>query len=290
MGKVASVDEIETNMVARLDDFPMAQDIFTEMSDVEIDRGNISGAFIFGSVAVGSCGRRSDFDAIICIPDAQPARYSAARAITQEINHQTSGRIPNETYVYTEEVLKQRRHTYDRFFGQHLTGPDRIVCGERDPAGIIRFNEATRASDILGTYLNSKRRRLSGAFNNYDALDLSNGGIQRMLELPNAIGRKVLQTLAEEQEAPEFQIRSVDKNQVMKKALRLFVELGVDRGYLTLVGANAEYSELLESAVDGLVTRREYEDEIRRLHASLPQAIQWVDQVQDAVMPLFKSA
>jgi hypothetical protein len=69
MGKVFSFKEIKTDKVPTPQDFELARDIFEGISAAEVERGNFVGSFIFGSVAVGSQGPRSDFDSIVCLTD-----------------------------------------------------------------------------------------------------------------------------------------------------------------------------------------------------------------------------
>lgn len=108
-----------------------------------------------------------------------------------------------------------------------------------------------------------------------------------MLELPNAIGRKALQTLADVTGLPELQTRSVDKQQVGARALDLFSQIDTAEEYLSLCRANRDYSDLLEATIAGMVKKADYEDALRDLHSQIPKAIRWIASVQNGLMPIF---
>jgi hypothetical protein len=151
----------------------------------------------------------------------------------------------------------------------------------------MTFDTVKPAKDILNEYLRSKLRRLVPVFEQPDVLDITSGGLQRMLELPNAIGRKALQTLADVTGLPELQTRSVDKQQVGARALDLFSQIDTAEEYLSLCRANRDYSDLLEATIAGMVKKADYEDALRDLHSQIPKAIRWIASVQNGLMPIF---
>lgn len=288
MGRVFSYEEIKSGKIPTPDDFEIAKDVFANMVEIEIDRGNIDGAFIYGSVAIGTQSCRSDFDALVSLTEGSPENYIATRAICSEIKRLTKITVPIEAFAYAKDDLKTGQHTIDRLFGVHLSGGDRIVIGENDPAVYMTFcGNNPSAKDIFASYLYSKKFRMNSAYLPTDDLDAANGGLQRLLELPNSIGRKALQALAESGKLPPIQISSVDKQLIANQGHDLFTQYGINEGFDDLVAANRDYDKALESAIQGDIDRPKYEDEIRGLHAKIPHAIKWLRQVQVSILPLF---
>lgn len=290
MGRIFSYAEIESGLVPTADDFDTSRNIFIDLAKTEIGRNVIDGAFIYGSVAIGEQGPRSDFDALIALSDANPSSYIAVRAISRAITAATRGTVGIEAFAYSREALENRQHTIDRFFGQHLSSTDRLVIENgNDPAEYMRFSGDTRsARDIFASYLYAKKWRLTGSYLATGETDTTEGGLQRMLELPNAIGRKALQCLAEVR-GESTQIRSADKTLLRIKGREMFSEFGVEQGFDSLVSANSYYNELLTKTLAGEVERQDYDEVIRELHATLPNAIDWLVKVQEAIIPRLAS-
>ena len=176
MGRVFSYDEIEQGRVPNQGQFELARDLFCELSDNYVKQEIFSGAFIFGSVAVDLCGIRSDFDAIISLEDSVPTAISDAQYMIKHIKYATKDSVPLGIEACTKESLQKGRNTASRFFGKHLTSPDRIIIGV-DPTTYWKFDQIKSAKDIFEEYLNHKRRRLSKTYISTEACDISDGGL-----------------------------------------------------------------------------------------------------------------
>ncbi|OGL36433.1 hypothetical protein A3E49_01825 [Candidatus Saccharibacteria bacterium RIFCSPHIGHO2_12_FULL_49_19] len=289
MGRVFSYSAIEAGKVPQPHDFKQAAVLFAELAEGGIRSGAIDGSFIYGSVALGVANYRSDFDALLSLNSQRPSSYSAARVITQQLLLETEHTIPVLPIVQTKNALKDGNHEMDRFFGQHLMGDYRIVQGN-DPAGYMEFANHP-AGEILSSYLFQKKRRLANSYAIADPLDVNEGGIQRMLELPQAVGRKLLQAVIEADhvlEVPETLQRTAEKSMVLGETRKLLRDNGIGEGFEGLVVANDEYDVLLEETIKGGVDEETYHDVIRGFHANLPRAITWIEQVEQSFLPLFR--
>jgi hypothetical protein len=140
---------------------------------------------------------------------------------------------------------------------------------------------------MLASYLFNKRRKITSTIKAGSPLEVHDGGLQRMLELPNAIGRRALQALSEvgiiEDSAPD----GADKPTIAAQAEAIFGKYGIRDGYEILFTENLQYTKLLAETRNGSVTSSEYEGELRRLFTLLPKAAIWVGKTQDALLPLF---
>lgn len=291
MGRIFTYEEIADQRYPAEADFSNALQTFNDLAPQAIKNGWLDGAFVFGSVASWilkgnvKVSARSDVDIALALADDRGLpNYDAAKQFISDIRKSSAGLIPIIPIIQPKRALKDARHEMDRFFGQHLRSEFRIVHGN-DPAGYITFpNES--AYGILLSYLTAKRRRLVNALTAPDALDLSEGnGIQRMLELAAAVGRKVLQAYVEAGYLEEHISNSADKVGLIARAQTLFDSEGVGEGFGGLVKMDNKYNELFADTVAGNVTHGEYYSEILGLHAQLPHAINWLNAVEQCVLP-----
>jgi len=284
MGRIFSFQEIESRQVPDEGDFELARNTFIEVASGCID---IDGSFVYGSVAIGAVNRRSDLDTFIALTEDNPRVYDVAKYVVRCVQEEISYRIPILPIVQPRSALETGHHDLDRFFGQHLSGSHRVVEGN-DPAEYISFRNQP-ARDVLADYLFHKKRRLTNTYTSSSPLDVKEGGLQRMLELPPAIGRKALQAMGETGIIDKAVERSADKTEVLNKSRSIFETYGLEQGFDVLVRANKDYDELLDDALAGRVEKETYEDMIENLYSRLPNSIIWVEQLARVLLPLFKS-
>lgn len=282
MGRLFTYEQIETGLVPTPEDFVEAKDVFIASTEAEIEKGTVTGAFIYGSVAVGLANKRSDFDAFIALDD-EKGSYNVARELVQSIN---TAKIPFGPIVQTNANLSSAHHEMDRYFGAHLKSTDRAVIGE-DPADYIQFTDYP-ADEIMAAYLAQKKRRLINTFTAVSPLEVQEGGLQRMLELPVAVGRKALQALAETGHIDAAVKKTADKKQVMRSFIPLLDEINLKGEAKRLVDANNLYNMMLDKAVDG-GSEFEYNNGLRVIHSYLPKAIEWVEKLEDFLLPELKT-
>jgi predicted nucleotidyltransferase len=288
MGRIFSYEDISAGLVPTPGDFNVAATVFLEESELAIQEGLVDGAFVYGSVALGVAGTRSDFDALVSMTN-RPEAYDAVATIIDSIREATNETIPTSPIVQRRRALEHGRHEMDRFFGKHLASTERLIVGN-DPAEYIRFSPRS-AADIFSDYVFHKKRTLSTARTSGSYLDTTEGnGIQRMLELPPAIGRKALQALAEVGHTDQTVERTADKAEVKRQAGAIMADLGIEEDYKQLIETDNQYSALLQEALKGNVTRDDYEDALRDLHSRIPSAIGWLEQVELFVIPRLRLA
>lgn len=281
MGRLLDYQKIESGQVIPKDVFRNARTLFTEMSEDLVEKRIIYGALVYGSVAIDTMGPRSDFDAVTSLLEESVKSRLAVRAIKLEMHRQFGDEFVGifDNTVKPQRNFESGNHDFSRFLGQHLSSDDRIVIGNDFAANTRWAGNEKPASEHLREYLANKERRLSKTYEEIDPLDLSHGGLQRMLELPCAIGRRALQVTAEIEGSPEPPTRSVDKNLVTAKARSLFERYGLDYGFDALVTADQNYNKVLDDAIKGKISQTEYEDFICELHAQLPNAIGWINDI-----------
>ena len=283
MGRVFSYEEITEGNLPTADTFDSAQQVFSELVASGVDKGWLDGAFVYGSVALGLANRRSDFDAFLALTDSTPKAYGAAKELINTVLGNSNRTIPIVPIVQPRQALETGRHEMDRFFGQHLSSEFRLVQGN-DPADYISY-APNPASEILASYLFQKRRRITNAYTSSLPLDFRDGnGIQRMLELPSAVGRKVLQAFAEAGYIAEAVDKSADKTAVLAHTYALLINEGAGEGFDELVRLDGVYYDLLAETLSGSVTKETYEDEIKELHAKMPIAISWLDKLEQNLL------
>jgi hypothetical protein len=286
MGKIFSPVKVMFGHIPEQQDFELAKNRFVHLSEAAIKAGLLSGSFIYGSVAIGKQRIRSDLDVFICLPDNTDLSLTVAKEIVQEVSAPGLDYVPVQPLIQTEQTLLSGHHEIDRYFGQHLTSKDRIVQGE-DPADYIEFNNDP-AKDILSRYLYQKRRRLLQTYTSVKPTDVEEGGLQRMLELPMAIGRKTLQALADVNYIDNAVDETANKRLVLQQSHSVFSDLGLDRHYTRLGVANMRYDIALKSAIDHRmeVNGRPYKETLEALHGLLPETVRWLEDIEQVVLPI----
>lgn len=284
MGRIFSYEEITEDRLPTAESFHDAQKVFSELVADGINESWLDGAFVYGSVALGLANRRSDFDSFLALANNKPAVYDAAKELINSVQDSSRGLISIVPIVQPRQALKAGRHEMDRFFGQHLSSDFRLVQGN-DPADYTSY-APTSASEILSSYLFQKKRRMTNAYTSSSPLDFRDGnGIQRMLELPPAVGRKALQALAEIGYIDEAIDKSADKTAVLARTRSFLVDEGVEEGFDQLMQLDRAYYDLLTQTLKGGVTKETYNEEIEGLHAQMPVAITWLDNVEQILLP-----
>lgn len=285
MGRIFSYQEIQSGRVPEPNEFITARQHFADSLEAYIDESSIAGAFIYGSVAVNLANRRSDFDILLSTPRAIEG-FEAAKNLADDVRIKTEGKIPISPIVQTIHDLKSGQHEMDRYFGEHLMSGDRVVFGE-DPARIINFPDYP-ADEIIGTYLAQKKRRLINTYVSADPLDVREGGMQRMLELPAAVGRKALQALAETGHIESAVKKTADKRQVIRAIRKVLKPDGLAEDFDTLLTANNNYTRLLDETIEGKHNQHAYENELVEIHNTIPTAILWVQKLEEKLLPKLK--
>ncbi len=279
MGRVFSIEQIynrDTN-IPTLDDFEYAIDHFEQAAKSEIDAGNIAGALIYGSVAIRAYTLRSDLDCLIVPYDHSPQSLAAIAQILKASN--PTGRIEMSAIVHPRSRLSTGAHEIDRYFGNHLSGSARLVYGE-DPAGYMHFPDYGSRNHLL-SYIRHKKRSVATGF-------LPEGpdqykGLQRILELPLAIGRKTLRVLDEMNGTQAGTSDSANKKVIVPASLALFDSFGLDEVPRSIIELDREYSEMLKDMLEGNETEINYVELLGEIQFQGGKASEWLDKLDDAL-------
>lgn len=283
MGRVFSYESIAADKVPQVEDFERASKLFIEQIDSAADGDAIDGGFIFGSVCRGTANIRSDFDALISLKNTDIKTYKIARDLTQDIIRDSNGKIMIEPIVYPKEVLASGRHEMDNFFGEHLISDLRLIRGN-DPADYMTFAERP-VRDVFADYVYNRARKLSNMYITSDPREVANNGLQRMLELPNSLGRKTLQALRLSGYL-DTAAEASDKPAVYEQSIQIFKDHRVYDAFRELSNANNNYTALLHDTIAGRIDRQTYDDELLSLNAKMPVAIEWIRAVGRAILPI----
>lgn len=288
MGRIFTYEQIDAGQIPTAEMFMTAKNTFFDAVEDQIDKGLVEGTFIFGSVAADNSGPRSDFDVLISLPEGRLRFLRATKHIVSTVVEATNNTIPFAPIALSRESLQNAEHGIDRLLGQHMKSEHRIVRGENDPADYMQFPEQS-AFDIVSGYLYQKKRRLIDTYTSVEPLDVDKGGLQRMLELPVAVGRKVLQAWSEVNDSkPANTDLGHNKRVLHQEARKLFTAYDLDRVYDHLVSSNCLYDKVLKDATEGGINRAVYEGYLRDLHNELPLAIAWLENVQKELLPRIK--
>jgi|GEM_PF-1808530 len=287
MGRVFLLEEVPATIPAPYD-FAAAKEAFEESVARYVDEGILLGGAIFGSVAKGTATMRSDFDCMVTYDGDTVDRAAYARSITRELNEATRGKVPVGIIAYSKDALASGRHEIDRFFGQQLKEGPHATIGT-DPTSFLQFREAD-ALDILTNYIHAKKRKmLDGYTDQSDRGQIFYKSLGRMLELPVAIGRKVIQVQAEIEGAST--IDGSDKPAVLAASMEIFSSVGLDAHAANLQVADKEYTELLDDIVAGRYDPDDYyEFTDAYLLDMLPLTYQWLDQLEVRLIGRLKKA
>ncbi|MGD0284310.1 MAG: hypothetical protein ABSB12_01815, partial [Candidatus Saccharimonadales bacterium] len=263
--------------------FSVALTSFEVLTKDAMEAGVIDGSFVYGSVALGVVNRRSDFDSFIALSYGSQASYILVKDIYAAINSRAPT-VPLSPMVYSKQALSGAHHDIDRFFGQHLNGNFRIVFG-KDPASYMRYGQQP-AGDILANYLAHKKRSLINAYISPEPMDYHDGcGLQRMLELPAAVGRKAVQALIEVGEFNGTLDNSADRYAVIHAARKIMAEELIESRFDELVRCNTDYDDILEATLNDELSKSQYESEIVGLMDKLPMAVKWLSSVEQSFLP-----
>lgn len=281
MSRVIPYIDIQEGRVPRHEDFEKAKSVFGRASLEALGGGAIVSAVIFGSVARGSAGPRSDMDVIIATANSVEGR-EAGRDIIQTVKAETKGRVPVNGIVKPAEYLASGDHEMDPHIGRHLLHGTRVVIGDELH---IAFRDIP-PEVTLARFLEQKIRRLETAHAGETPDEILTGtSLSRLLDLPVAVGRKSVQALGEMRGTGDLTMDSANRGRVIEQATDLFTNLGVIEGFMALQDIDAEYSKLLQDAqANRRVTEDSYNEALLEIFSSIPEAIDWLHQLKNAAI------
>jgi predicted nucleotidyltransferase len=279
MGRAFSVEDIQSDRIPTEADFSITASVYESEVRRALGTGALVSSLVYGSVAAGTANARSDFDCLL-VYDGTASGYQTCREIIATTTAATNGKVPIETPPYPRSRLALGTHEIDVAFGHHLTTGIRIVRGE-DIADYITFTPAPPLVS-LNAYLAAKKRSLDERGASPVETDRLRA-IQRMLEAPLAVGRKVLKTLDILQGTALCPHNSAAKSEVASAALAVYSRFGIDGLPLQVLFADRYYALVLQAAVEGSVDTKRYTDVLNELDGMVHPVSTWIDQVQQRV-------
>lgn len=222
---------------------------------------------VYGSTALGRAGIRSDVDVLLNYRANKPDILDEIRCVFTSA--ETMFHVPVEANVLeVGAMFEPLQHGFDPLFAEHLLE----VQDRDDPRwsynwpvnglALTQFNmdDSERLRRIAVGYMGAKERKFTKAVVNYRG-EVDYPTMQRALELPSALGRKVLAaTYAEDVVMPEV----VDRESMGDAALAR-LEACVPEWYKSAVHAqrsllhmDREYDALLDLVLTGDVSLVDY--------------------------------
>ena len=274
MGKVFSPEEIQAGHIPQEGAHEQAGhfllDQLFEPSSLLSERqlnlyrtatGCIDSAMVYGSTAFGRAGLRSDLDIFVNYREDQTrAALYLLREIFSEIEE--TYRVPVEPNVLPAGALgNPLQHRVDPLFAKHLLevqGMEFPQWSYNDPVealkdGVVSNEDTDFLRMVTVKYLNVKALKFSKAQVGYRGeVDLH--VMQRGLELPSAIGRKILEVTNGEKVAETYCGRREDIAGLLDKRLEEILRGYPKGGWLAtaqtqLSQLDGEYTQLLEATI-----------------------------------------
>lgn len=271
MGKIYSWESIESGGVPNVEDFSVAKrtvlDGLWGMFPNEID-----GAKVFGSVAKDSPSIRSDFDILVVFNNDISVRK--LNNLVQDVDRETKVQI--EPLILSARQASEGFHTIDPSFYTHFEGiPNEGNLAGNNPLNKVKPLEEN-VVNLCMNYIQQKIRRLNQGYIDTSE-DESLTVLQRVLESPVAVGRKVLYVL---QKLGKFEIDGKDdsKRSVVKNFNKIMVDSNIDTtGFNELIVKDKEYTQFLEETLGQKHSRREYQQFLDVIkHQTLPMTNDWI--------------
>jgi predicted nucleotidyltransferase len=274
MGKIFSYSEIEEGRVPTSSDFSLAKDLAFSALTTSIDKGEVRGAAVFGSVAKGTPSERSDFDLLMITQEEKSldAVVEAFDLIYQRTN------VGIEPIIIPDALARRGFHTMDASFYIHLqkTLNDENVVGTNPLDIMVPFDLSL--TKVHEQYLIQKLRRLrEGIFTHSQADEYR--VLQRALEAPINTGRRTLQAL-HELGALEEPLVDDSKASVKRFFREVFTGTTLGEGFNSLIQQDDNYTTLLRAALAGDISQSEYDEQVHLMtRECIPHAVAWVGDV-----------
>jgi len=281
MGVVFSPEAIDNNQVPKpgdhqeagrfiLNQFFELDDNVTadERSYFQLESSGIASGLVYGSTALGSAGLRSDVDVLVNYHARQATKvFSQIRGVF--IEAEKTYNVPVESQVLPVGALSNPlEHSIDPLFAKHL-----LEVQEQDNprwsynwpvrdlrTQLLEEGDTDHIRAIAVGYASGKARQFTRALVNFRGEpDLQ--VFQRALELPGAIGRKVIiATQSAETVIPD----TGDKKSMITSALSRLEELAPDHfdtavsSQQWLIDLDKNYDEILGDVLSGTTTIANY--------------------------------
>ncbi len=206
MGVIYSGIELEQGAIPRDGAHVEAADmVLAKLSDIEW----VTTALVHGSVIDGKSNRRSDLD-VLAVYDFDnlsqiPKSIGIVKKELDEVGKRTAVKIEANIWPLREPLGARKQRMYDMLFSWHLRHAmidGKGLVGEADKltlevADMLPAGDVEAIRDVALNYTVYKQGGFTGAPSRYiDGDPRALSAMQRGLELPKAVGRKVAQLVA----------------------------------------------------------------------------------------------
>lgn len=230
------------------------------------DGPGVQSAMVYGSTAYGTAGIRSDLDILVFYDESQAHR--ALKHISS-VFKQTEERFKvsvEANKLPVGAIYDDLEHGLDPLFAEHLLEIHDTFngqwCRNNPTGGIERIAE--RAGNPAGVTALA-HRYVSGRRNYFASTDLE-GGVdyavfQRALELPSAVGRKVVAaTMGDEDEPLDLSNRPAMNDRALEALMAHMPKYDEEmvRNHESLYETDQKYSDLLANVIDGKNSIKDY--------------------------------
>ena len=276
MGKIYDYSDIANHNIPCPKDFALTKQLILEGLSAQVEKGEVLGAKVFGSVALGKPSVRSDFDLVVILED-EKANAGLIDCV-ERVHEKTHVEI--EPVAISKSFAEQGLHNIDRLYYGHIISVPSDGNEVGQPIVSILKPLSTPIVEVHKQYLTQKVRRFrSGLFTHSESQ--KNQTLQRALEAPANIGRRMLQTLSWMGLITTQVDVDDSKSIVYSEYRRIFGNSDTfQRGFDFLVLKDAEYVNVLRDAMQGKTTQQEYEAYIKDTYQEcIPQAIAWTSEL-----------
>lgn len=273
MGKVYEFETIQGGRVPTVDDFSAVKQLVLTGLAAFVNSDEVYGAKVFGSVAKGSPNERSDFDLVVITEE--DGSLTALKELFMGVS--SASRVEIEPIVISRVFAKRGFHTIEDLFLDHIRSipNDGNMVGQ-NPINVL-IPAGLDARIAYKQYLASKLRRLKEGLFTYSELD-RNRVLQRALEAPVNVGRRLLQVLSHLGEP--INLSDDGKQEVIRAFQEKFNGTTLIPGFEFLLEQDNRYTAYLRQAVIREITQQDYEAHIREVsNECIEAAIDWTSKV-----------
>ena len=268
MGRVYTPEQVEQDRIPELGAQIKAGRFILDAISFNADslQGSLNSGMIYGSTATGTPDIRSDLDVLAIYHNGRTALPFLRKLFSEA---EDTYNVSVEAAVYPAGSLyTPSLHTIDPLFARHLLevqGMEDPVWSHNWPVDALRQIAYSHLSEeylrrLAGAYISGKARQLTRASVNYRG-EADTHDMQRALELPAAIGRKILPIFMDEENIPRIE----DKKGTVSSVLRVTNEQMIYAEYVLsdfhkLLEINREYDQMLAQVVKSQITIGAYKD------------------------------
>lgn len=257
MGLVYPESDIPQNIPRKPHLGTIARRMYCDGSRRLYDNNKLISMQLYGSVSTASESLRSDLDVLFILPHSHNRRD--VRKLVHEVHNVT--RFQPETNALTLREVRLHTyagHTLDRIFYSLIKNSPREGNVVGLPPEIFIKPPQEELENLLKTYIRTKKRKFSDAFITPQT-EVRYKELQRALELPVSLGRKIIGVHAVQNPTLPEHSRVMSKKDIIQTMQLLLAEYPVaQQNFNLLLELDFEYTHLLEQVLSEKISKDEY--------------------------------